>query len=632
MTRPYIGLGAVAIAFIAFTAFHTLHDLFPGLDEAFAHRESDWVGSTACRSCHQDHHNSWHRTFHRTMTQEASPKSVVGAFDGRIVTFQGISARPVHREDSFFVEYLNPAGEIFRTLEVLRTVGSHRYQQYLVDGPNDDADNYYRIPLVWHIEEQRWIHLNGIFLQPDNQPYDVGVTLWNQNCVFCHNTGPKPGSTNFDELSARASRGEAVDIAYGGRYQTSVAELGIACEACHAPGAEHAARNRNPLRRYWLHLTGRSDPTIVNPAKLSKKRSVDVCGQCHGQRLPKPLSAIRTFLTEGPVYRPGEDLQASVTPLFHETPAPGPDPKLFELRFWKDGTPRLSAYEYQGILQSRCFREGELTCISCHTLHGGDVRGMIEPEMRTNQACRTCHQEFVDNVSSHSMHKAASSGSSCYECHMPKTVYGILEIHRSHRIEVPDPARDAEFARPNACTNCHSDRSAVWAAQAAREWWGKAYRDPQLRGDGTPVDMSAATAALLGGDVVQRVVAAGLAARSDSPLALEEQAFLVPLLLESLEDDYPAVRWMSRKSLLGLWEKLELPGRLEVLETFDYLGPRLHRDLKVDKLRHIWRDTPKKRFPSVPPGSLLTSGYELPSTDAERFKRLRETKIISIGE
>ena len=82
------------------------------------------------------------------MTQEASPKSVVGAFDGRIVTFQGISARPVRRGDSFFVDYLNPAGDVFRSLEVLRTVGSHRYQQYLVDGPNDDADNYYRIPLA----------------------------------------------------------------------------------------------------------------------------------------------------------------------------------------------------------------------------------------------------------------------------------------------------------------------------------------------------------------------------------------------------------------------------------------------------------------------------------------------------
>ncbi|MDH5426561.1 MAG: hypothetical protein OEZ57_03625 [Nitrospirota bacterium] len=215
---------------------------------------------------------------------------------------------------------------------------------------------------------------------------------------------------------------------------------------------------------------------------------------------------------------------------------------------------------------------------------------------------------------------------------MPKAVYGILEIHRSHRIEVPDPARDAESARPNACTNCHSDRSALWAAQTARDWWGEAYRVPEFRGDGTPVDMSAATAALLGGDVVQRVVAAGLAARSDSPLALEEQAFLVPLLLEGLEDDYPAVRWMSRKSLLGLWAKLELPGRLEVLETFDYLDPRQQRNPKVDKLRHIWRDFPKKRFPSVPPGSWLTSDYELPSADAERFKRLRETKIISIGE
>ncbi|MBI1904109.1 MAG: CDP-alcohol phosphatidyltransferase family protein, partial [Planctomycetia bacterium] len=47
--------------------------------------------------------------------------------------------------------------------------------------------------------------------------------------------------------------------------ETTAAEFGIACEGCHGPGADHVAANWNPLRRYSLHLTGRADPTTVQP-------------------------------------------------------------------------------------------------------------------------------------------------------------------------------------------------------------------------------------------------------------------------------------------------------------------------------------------------------------------------------
>ena len=63
----------------------------------------------------------------------------------------------------------------------------------------------------------------------------------------------------------------------------------------------------------------------------------------------------------------------------------------FATRFWADGSPRLTAYEYQGMLHSKCFRAGKpghrITCISCHSMHGGDPRGQITQEKRTNAAC-----------------------------------------------------------------------------------------------------------------------------------------------------------------------------------------------------------------------------------------------------
>ena len=60
-----------------------------------------------------------------------------------------------------------------------------------------------------------------------------------------------------------------------------VAEFGIACEACHSEGREHIDANRNPLRRWKLHLTESADATIANAKRMKGPESALVCGQCH---------------------------------------------------------------------------------------------------------------------------------------------------------------------------------------------------------------------------------------------------------------------------------------------------------------------------------------------------------------
>lgn len=628
------------------------------LRTTFPHREADWTGSTTCQSCHPDQYASWHRTFHRTMTQEATPKTVVGEFDGQKLTFgfpnlQGelVTVRPRRDGDRFFMDYLAANGKPMNTLEIVRTVGSRRYQQYLVQAPQEErGNNYYRIPILWHIGEERWIHLNGAFLGHDDEHFDNHLAIWNQNCIFCHNTGPEPGMLNYDEVVIAEQRGVG-NSQYDGKFDSEVAELGISCESCHAPSGEHAARNRNPLRRYLLHLGGADDPTIVNPEKLSQEKSVEVCGQCHGQRLPDPPRRIKNWLEEGPTYRAGEALLASLDPVSIDTPGPAGNPDLFTHRFWPDGTPRLTAYEYQGITSSPCYLEGELTCISCHSMHGGDVRGQIEPAMRTKAACADCHPEQTTNIKAHTFHEPDGSGSDCYACHMPKMIYGVLEIHRTHLIHNPDPAVDAEAARPNACTLCHIDKSAPWAAEKSREFWGgttriarpgatdpeevqmvATYRLPAHRGDGAPVGLAETTAALLAGDPVQRAVAARLAGRGDTPLEIEKRAFLWPLLLQGLQDNYPTIRWFSQLSLRALDEEMPIPGFGEALERFDYIAPAPQREVVVTELLKRWSDFPKDHLPTPPEGSLVGPDYQLLREEAAPLLALQANKLIHVGE
>ena len=260
-----------------------------------------YAGSGACRRCHEDHYRTWHRTFHRTMTQDASPgnaSAVLGDFSGATYRYAGVEAR-MDRDPrgAFRMTFTPVAGGAAPpvTAVVSRAVGSHRYQQYLTRV----GDAEYRLPMAFHVEERRWFHMNGAFLFPDTVgssaaasgaprfgggDYDRHVTRWNDNCVFCHNVGPNPGR-----------QGGSPGAPGAGIFRTEVAELGIACEACHGPGGAHARANRDPVRRYALHLAGRADPTIVNPSRLSPARSADLCGRCHGQRITDDIGRFSPF-------------------------------------------------------------------------------------------------------------------------------------------------------------------------------------------------------------------------------------------------------------------------------------------------------------------------------------------------
>jgi predicted CXXCH cytochrome family protein len=497
-----------------------------------------FVGSGACAGCHEDNHRSWQRTFHRTMTAEATTASVLGAFDGATLKHDGVTARMDRDAAGAFRMTFTPDGGVPRVVTVARTVGSHRYQQYLVR----EGDTYWRLPVAWHVEERRWFPMTGAFLFADETEttvpgrptfgggvFDRHVTRWNDNCVFCHNVAPNPG----------------LDAATG-RFQTTTAELGVACEACHGPGAEHVSANADPLRRLFLSTKHVADPTIVNPARLSPARAADVCGRCHGQRLADDVAP---FLTHGDPFVPGDDLALTTSPLWRDTPLAG-DREAFAPRFWADGTARLTAYEYQGLLQSRCAQRGALTCTTCHGMHEGEPRGQLRAGLRGAAAdamCTSCHTTLADQAAAarHTQHDPGSAR--CVSCHMPRVVYGVLDVHRSHRIEVPEPAHDAAFGRPDACTACHVSETPGWAAAARARLWGT---PPAAVGAApSPAD------ALFSGEPLARAVAADALGRVQVPLSPAARAARAGALLDVMaRDDYPAVRHLAWRALGRLGE------------------------------------------------------------------------------
>jgi hypothetical protein len=270
-------------------------------------------------------------------------------------------------------------------------------------------------------------------------------------------------------------------------------------------------------------------------------------------------------------------------------------------------------------------------------MHGGnggaavDVHGQIEPAVRGDGACVQCHDAIGRDVAAHTKHDPSGSGSRCLECHMPRTVYGIAEVHRSHRIRSPDPAAEAEAGEPGACTLCHLDRSPAWAARERARLWPDPPRAPAARPDGVSTDLPDSIASVLAGDAVQRAVFASAMGRTDAPIAARDKAFLRVHLAVTLGDAYPSVRWLAQRSLEALERELPI-GLAPALESFDFSdGAKSRRAVVLELLDLV---AARSRASLAPPADGLLLRRD-GSPDLPAIVPLIERQLgraISIGE
>jgi predicted CXXCH cytochrome family protein len=602
LLRPARTAALVTAAVVVLLGATAIHGVVRNLRAPFDRTTAAYVRSESCVSCHPGRHETWDATFHSSMTQVPSPEAVLGDFDGAEYSWGGVTTRFTREGERFLIDTLDavdPASGRRTRYEVALTVGSRRVQQYVTR----IGDRHFRLPLAWNVEEGRWFHLAGGFLHPDGAGFHDHTALWDANCIFCHNVKARPG---FDPPN--------------GIFAARVEEPGIACEACHGPGGEHVARRSDPLRSALMPLVGGADPTIVSPLDLPPDRQVQLCGHCHGQRLPEPRSRIEGFLTQGDPYTAGEDLGAFTTPIQRDTELEGAD---FALRFWEDGTPRLTAYEYQALLMTPDYAKGGLTCVHCHSMHGGDPRGMIREPMRGAAACVDCHADIVAKVGEHSRHRAEGEGADCYACHLPRIVYGVLDVHPTHRIARPDPSRAWRYDMPEACTLCHVDRTAEWAARTFTELYGAGeVPAPAEPPPGPFRETAECVRALFAGDVVQRAVAV-------EALADRAPLWAVPLLLATMEDGYPAVRHFAWR---GLHRVLEREGVPAPALSFDSLGDPPARAAALGQAWAWWSELDKPALAHPGPAVPLDDAFRPIATAVARLEAGRDERIIAIGE
>ncbi len=535
-----------------------------------------YVSSKECRSCHPKNYASWHASYHRTMTQVAAPDSIHGDFSAASMTFDGRYYELQRRGDQFWAVMddpdlpLNPDDETATRIErpIALVTGSHHLQLYWY--PVGQSRVLGLLPVHYLKDEQQWLPASATLLRPHAE-FSSDTGRWNMRCIQCHTTH---GRTRPDEVGT----------------DSEVAEFGISCEACHGPGHDHVQ-----------HRSGTSasdtgpDKTIVNPSRLDAKTASQICGLCHSYTMAKNLQSEKQEQSEGFRYRPGQQLTDSLLLVRRDAPtrqhlkSVGIEAdKHFDERFWSDGMVRVAGREFNGMIGSGCYERGELSCLSCHTMHqpATDTRSasdwanqQLKHDPNSDDSCLQCHQREQYAASSHTHHAENSDGSRCYNCHMPFTTYGLLRALRSHQIESPNVATSVATGRPNGCNLCHLDKSLGWTAEHLTNWFNQSA--PSLAAE--QVEISAALRWALSGDAGQRAVIGWNMGWAPAQAASGTD-WLPPVLSQLMQDNYEVVRKIGYKSLTTL------PAYADI--EFNFVAPISDRNAVTREIAKRWTATP----------------------------------------
>ena len=404
------------------------------------------VGRAVCTECHAPEAEAWTGSHHDLAMQEATEETVLGDFADVTFTHRGVTSRFFRDGTRYLVTTESRDGSM-ADFEVAYVFGVDPLQQYLIPFP---GGRYQMLGIAWDARPadaggQRWFHL-----YPDA---DTGSPLhwtrpsqnWNSTCAECHSTKLEKG---FD-VATRT-------------FETTWAEIDVSCEACHGPGARHAAIARDdgsesgrsaPPPTGWglavdLSLEGRSwavadGATTAALAQGGGRLEVETCAACHSRRAEIGSSA------EGS----NNLLDTHAVSLLREG------------LYHDDGQILGEVYVYGSFAQSKMYSAG-VTCSDCHEPHS------LELHAPGNALCTRCHVAASYDTPAHHFHEPSGEGGACVACHMPETTYMVVDPRRDHSLRVPRPDLSQAIGVPNACNGCHADESTAWAVASTTTWYG----------------------------------------------------------------------------------------------------------------------------------------------------------------
>lgn len=486
---------------------------------------SDYVGAAVCGHCHALEYREWRGSHHELAMQPASEHSVLGDFEDGRFDYAGISSKFFIRDRSYRVLTDGPDGELAE-FEIIYTFGVEPLQQYLIELPGGRLQ---ALGIAWDSRPradggQRWFHLYpDLNVTADHPMHWTGRNQnWNHMCADCHSTG----------VSKR------YDVA-NDRFETTYAEVNVACEACHGPGREHvrwaldgADPGADPAVTVVFDERRGIDWTLESgehTARRSEERrtqiEIDGCGRCHG----------RASRLLGDAAHRGSLLDRQ-RPVLLE-----PD------QFHPDGQMLAEVFNWASFLQSRMATAG-VTCSDCHQPHTLRLR------KSGNALCLQCHSADRFERVEHTGHAADSVGAQCSSCHMPAVTFMEIDRRHDHAFRIPRPDFSIAFGVPNACTDCHVERGAEWAHEILTQWFPNGPDRTRDFADALHAARTGAPGLVEGleqviSNPIQPAIVRASALRALRPWLTPE---LQRLPLSSLKDADPVVRLSAVEALAGI--------------------------------------------------------------------------------
>lgn len=313
----------------------------------------EFAGSKACMKCHKTEFESWNKTLHSKMVQKKDD-GILKAVVEKWAT-DGTNPGPTKG---------NVSGAEYKLDDVDLVAGGYWKQRFLVKNPATGNHQFL---------DKQFNRMSGEW-EPYGQKND-----WEFMCATCHTTGYR--LTAYDPANLKDAK-------------ATFSEMNVACEACHGPGAKH--------------VKSKSKKDIFNPLTLSKAEQSRLCGYCHirleNEKFKTPQGNFREDFPApkvGDTFKPWDDWtkwypEEAIIPGVH------PEDKIdaeykgdLKGMFIVDDISKANGVyeegkhhqEYQGLIQSKHYKENIASCVDCHMPHAGkNIKQRVAKEM-----CKTCH-------------------------------------------------------------------------------------------------------------------------------------------------------------------------------------------------------------------------------------------------
>lgn len=406
-------------------------------------KKARFVGGKECISCHQREYDLWKGSDHDRAMMIANDSTVLGDFNNVEVELNDTKHKFYKRDGKFFV-YTKGVGGKMTEFQITHTFGVRPLQQYLIPF---EKGKYQCLPIAWDSEKNRWFDMAGMVyrpeeLKPDSWFYWTNQSQnWNGMCAECHSTNLQK---NYD-LEKDS-------------FNTTWSDINVNCEACHGPGSEHldwaklpeGARDYNGNKGLVLKTSG-----------TTSKQYIEACAPCHSRR-------------------------TSFGPNEHR------DPEYYNLHrpqnispplYYADGQILDEVYVFASFTQSKMYMH-DVKCNDCHDSHS------IKFKFEGNALCTQCHRPEEYDTFQHHFHKYANEkgepvknkfgeivpvgeGALCKTCHMPGNYYMGIDFRRDHSFRIPRPDLSIKYNVPNACNDCHADKSYQWSENWIKKYYGE---------------------------------------------------------------------------------------------------------------------------------------------------------------